>query len=463
MTLEQQLSDSHKFNIPLQSRTERKRILEAKEKLSGIYPFELSETNIFILKTEKKGFFDIYVSNNQFEKPLHIKKDILLAILLLIIAGISICLIRYFIKTGEESIQIQKEIAQQEAEAKKLQKEKEIKLEKLKTQYSQIQAEKYEKIYPYIERIYVAMGNDSTIENISIDKSTFSVEATTKDAMKVLQRFEENEAFSSIKMNKTTVNGNKDKVTYSGVFSRFWKDENPSVYIEENIDFYEKEIAGFQERRKQQSELSISEYITGIRNILHTNKCNEQYIQIRGSKESTEVEFFILSTSRNILRFLYEIQNENNNLIDIKQLRIRNSEIADKVQTTICFDSGIELKNENDQVYEYQDTKISAEEINKIFYKTPVARPSEKKVYNTMAGEKSKKQETKKIPANFKKLSFIGFTRMNGTSFAIVKDEEMGSIYKLPSVQSETEGDFFIEEQNGYKAKIRGLYYEVKK
>ena len=92
--------------------------------------------------------------------------------------------------------------------------------------------------------------------------------------------------------------------------------------------------------------IPLSRYIQGIREVLRRNGCREQYIQLRRNGLSAEVEFFILSSSRSILHFVSEIQDCDDNLIDIKQIRIRNSEEANRVQTTIRFDSGIELKQD---------------------------------------------------------------------------------------------------------------------
>ena len=45
----------------------------------------------------------------------------------------------------------------------------------------------------------------------------------------------------------------------------------------------------------------------------------------------------------------------------------------------------------------------------------------------------------------------------------MAKDEDMGSIYKLVLVDEEIGGDCCVASDTGYKAKIRGEYYEVKR
>ena len=62
-----------------------------------------------------------------------------------------------------------------------------------------------------------------------------------------------------------------------------------------------------------------------------------------------------------------------------------------------------------------------------------------------------------------KKLSYVGLTKTGGKVFVIAKDDEMGSIYKIPLCGQEAEGDFCTEAGGGYTARIRGTYYEVKR
>ena len=464
MLLEMQLANSHKFTFPLKSRTEKKRLLEAKEKLLALYPFEVPEENIFVARTKEKGIFDIYISQDEFEKEKHLKRNIIVAgAAFLVLLTLVLC-VRYAFKVQERALSAQKQLSLQEAEEKRILKQKMTKLENLKKEYSQVKLESYDRIYPYLERIYSVMGKNSTIENISIDRSSFSVEVSTLDAMKVLQNFEENESFSSVKMNRTTVNGSRETVTYSGLFARFWKELDESLPLDEKIAFYEEEISKAGERKKKQAESSLSEYIKSIREILHKDKGSEQYIQIRGSGDNAEIEFFILSSSRNILNFISDIQKQEDNLVDVKQLRIRNSEIADRVQTTISFDSGINVKQMDEPLSEYEEKKISADELNKIFYKKPVAKAVAKKApvyYGRPKAAPAKKIVKSAQP--LKKLDFIGFTKTGGKTLVMVKDNEMGSIYKLPVVEAEIPGDCCIENQGGYQAKIRGEYYEVKR
>ena len=65
--------------------------------------------------------------------------------------------------------------------------------------------------------------------------------------------------------------------------------------------------------------------------------------------------------------------------------------------------------------------------------------------------------------SKIKKLTYIGRTKVNGSDFVIAKDAIMGSLYKLALAKTEAAGDFCVQTDGGYRAKIRGEYYEVKK
>lgn len=448
--------ECQKYCFPLKSKTERKRILEAKEKLKGLYPFETSEKNILLDRSDKKGLYNIYVSQNEFKKKSHIKQTVILSLLSFLIILVIASAIRLGIKNEQKAVMAQKEKNLLEAEQKKRLEEKESSLEKLIKEYTNLINGQYEKIFPYLESIYSAMKDNATIENLFIDKTSFSVEVSSNDALRILENLEKSSKFNGVKMNRTTVNGNgkKETVTFSGLFVRLLPEEDLYLSLDKKIAFYEKEIQRLRERSKKQNEISLSEYIKNIRSILHKNKCSEQYIQIREREDSAEIEFYLFSTSKDIINFINEIQKEEGNLIDIKQIRIRNSETPDKIQTTIFFDSGIKSDNAQKKISEDDNRNFSSDEINRIFYKTPSPASPQKKQKSSVSVKENIKT---------KKLTFIGLTRVLGNTMILAKDEEMGSIYKLRKTDCQTEGDFCVETQDGYRARLRGNYYEVKR
>lgn len=455
------LSDCPKFSLPLKSHTKKKRLLEAKNELMNVYPFEVSEENILIVKSDRKNFFDVYISKEKIRQKADIKKMAFIIFLLSLAIAAVLIVLQQAAKKNMEVVAEQKRKERQRLEEEKMQKEKEEKLERLKNEYIRIKDDEYEKIYPYIERIYSAMTEKTTVENISIDKNIFTIEVTAKDAVQILSNFEKSNAFSFVKMNRTSIKDKTETVTFSGEFSRFIKESPCSLSVDEQTEFYEGEISRIKGRTEKMSEVPLSEYVKNIRDILRKNNCSEQYIQLRGKEKSAQVEFFILSSSKSILQFISEIQNGEENLIDIKSIKIHNSREQDKMQTTICFDSGIELKQDNEKPTEYTDKEIDLASIDRIFYKEPFKKNAVSKT--PLQKTFQVQQQAKQVPSALKKLTYIGLTKSNGKTLVIVKDEDMQSIYKLALTDTQTGGDFCIETDTGYRARLRGEYYEVKK
>lgn len=467
-----QFYTGQRFSLPLKSRSEKKRVLEAKESLSGIYPFSVEADNILVSKTGRKGVYDVYVSKEKVRRTGRPAKFALALAVLFAMSLMAGFYVRLKMQKKEMDSMAQKEMERQKAEGMRILKEKEEALESLENEYDKKASESYGKIYPCMERIYIAIGENSTVENISISRDSFSIEVTTKDAVRILRNFEGNAVFRSVKMNRSTVRGRTETVTYSGEFSRIRKKADARLGIDDKISFYAGGIDAMNARRERLRALRLSEYIKGIRDLLRRNGCAEQYIQLRGGEKTTEVEFFVLSSSRSILNFIKTVQDGEDNLVDIRQIRIRNSEVRNRVQTSICFDSGIEPKDNDGLFPEYSGKKIGLSDIDKIFYKAParktVAARTQAGRVNPSAGKPAAaKTSGQTVPVKkdirLKKLSYVGLTKTGGKVFVIAKDDEMGSIYKIPLCGQETEGDFCTETGGGYTARIRGTYYEVKR
>lgn len=465
MTAKPEPEDCIKFTLLLNAKTSRKRIFEAMKKLEGLYPFEVNEKKILIFKTDKKGSYDVYLSKEEIKSRHNIKKICLAVVFsVFVFAGIVIA-VRHAAFKSSEYLTAQRELERQKQEEAEIQKKKEEKLLVLKTEYDKKKSAECEKIYPCIERIYSAMKEKTTIENISIQKNNFTVEVTTKDAADILSNFESSRAFAFVKMNRTTVRNGEETVTYNGEFSRFQDDANKKVSLDDRIKFYETELLKMEARLEIKRHRTVSEYVKNIRDVLRKNSCSEQYIQLKGNDGSAEIEFFILSESKNILNFIKEIQTEEENIIDIKSFVLRNSENRRHIQTTICFDTGIELNRNDTILSEYVAGKTDVSEIDKIFYKVQPAKTTTIKSPATRNKASEKKDIGRTAPVRMKKLSYVGLAKSGGKNFVIAKDDEMESIYRLVLSDTETEADTnsCVKSGGGYRAKIRGEYYEVKK
>lgn len=453
-----------KFTLRLKSHTSRKRISEAKSALAGLYPFEINEKKLFILKADIKGQYDVYLSKEEIKREPDIKKLCLAILPGVLILAILILAVRHSALKNTESLRARKELEEQKLEKERLHKENEEKLAQLKKTYSEKKHLEYEKIYPCIERIYSAMAEKTAIiENISIQRNAFTVEATAKDAVSILASFEKSRAFTSVKMNRTTVKNGTETVSYNGEFSRLWKEADEKSSLGKKIEFYETELLKMQSRAEEKQGVTVSEYIKNIRSIMHKNSCNEQYIQLKGKSGNAEIEFFVFSSSKGILNFIKEIQEGEENLIDIKSFALRNSENRSRIQTTVCFDTGIEFKQNDTPFSEYAGKKIDLSEIDRIFYKAPSAKNIAIKTESAKNRTTSAKANEQAALSKIKKLTYIGRTKVNGKDFVIAKDDGMGSIYKISLAKTEAAGDFCIQTDGGYRAKIRGEYYEVKK
>ena len=463
MTAKARPENCPKFTISLKARTSRKRLLEAKHELEGLYPFGVDEKKILMLRTDKKGRYDVYLSKEEIRNEPDIRKICLAALLCAIFIAVLALAARNATLKNTESLRAEKELEKQKQEEAKIQKEKEEKLFALKKEYDEKKKLECEKIYPCIERIYSVMQGNTTIENIVIQKNAFTVEVTTKDAVGILAEFEESQAFASVKMNRTTVKNGVETVAYSGEFSRFWNEADEESSLDGRIRFYETELTKIKARSKAMQTVSLSEYIKNIRGTMHKNLCGEQYIQLKGKDNGTEIEVFVLSNSRSLLNFIKEIQEGDENLIDINSFTFRNSDSRDRLQTTICFDTGIELKRNDSLLAEYIDKKIELSEIDRIFYKSPSVRVAAIKSSVSKNNASAAKVSERAAPVNMKTLCYIGMTKVDGKNYVIATDDEMEGIYKLALAETETEGDFCVKNDDGYRAKIRGEYYEVRK
>lgn len=464
MNNEMNISLFQKYTLKLNSRTERRMLSEAKTLLRDIYPYEVSEKNLYLEKSKEKGFYDIYVSKEEIKKKTKINGLIIFGVLFSILIAISILVVRRGLIEKENTIVIQREKEEIENQKIKEKQEKESRLDNLKQKYLTTINAEYEKIFPFIERIYSCMSGNTTIENITLEKSGFSVEVTTKDALKVLGNFENSVAFNSVKMNRTTVKDKEEIVIYSGTFVKVIETPKNVITIDEKLNFYENELNRVKLRKEKIGSMKLSEYIGKIREVLRKSGCTEEYIQIKGTGISTEIQFFIISSSSEILSFLKSIQDESENLFDISQVKIRNSEDRNNIQTTVCFDSCISLDAEKRAIEELKDEEYQISEIDKAFYKVSNVRMTRPKINSTETVQKKTETEKtidkKTMPV--KALYYLGLTKSGNETFVMAKDDDMGSIYKLKLSETGPEENMCIKSNYAYLAKIRGEYFEVK-
>lgn len=407
--------------------------------------------DIFFKTYNDKDLIKIISSKDKMKRKLTFT-----AIVLILISILSICF-HSRIDTLRLQNEEQKQLEISKANKDKIQKENENKLAELKLEYLKLCNQQFENVYNYIGAIYSCIGEKSIIENLSIEHNNFSVDVSTKDAIKILENFEnKNQLLNEIKMNRTVIEGDTEYVTYSGTFNRNIQKPSNSSNLLEEIFFYQNEINKINNKLLKMNQVSISEYTKTIREKLHSCYCQEQYIQFRSDNGIAILECFIQSKSNNMLKFLNSIQPSND--VDVSSIQIRNSFDSNNIQTTIQFWTGIETKSiSQDGIFNLENRKISPEEINTVFKKKE-SKVNTIKKRNTKPSVNSLNQK----PIKNNSIKYIGKTKKQNETIIIFKNEEMNIIYKLPLLDSLQSYNCCINEESGkYILQINNKTYEV--
>ena len=136
MTVKNRMPPStQKFSLNLISKSNKKRIAEASEKLKSLYPFEVETNKLYICPTSNKGVYDVYVSDTVVEKKSQIGKVFILATLIILI-----CLIVFAgwkrAESRKNEVIIKKQMEVEAAEQEKAHRQKENQLVQLQQEYS---------------------------------------------------------------------------------------------------------------------------------------------------------------------------------------------------------------------------------------------------------------------------------------------------------------------------------------
>lgn len=119
-----QFYTGQRFSLPLKSRSEKKRVLEAKESLSGIYPFSVEADNILVSKTGRKGVYDVYVSKEKVRRTGRPAKFALALAVLFAMSLVAGFYVRLKMQKKEMDSMAQKEMERQKAEGMRILKER---------------------------------------------------------------------------------------------------------------------------------------------------------------------------------------------------------------------------------------------------------------------------------------------------------------------------------------------------
>lgn len=430
-----------------------------------------------IVKISKEEVLKNYKSNDVYkinENQINQRRIIFVSLIFVFACFIILMCCKNYFNQVHIEIENKKQLQEIEKQKQDLLIKNKKKLVELENQYLKLQKNQFGNIYNYICILYSCIEKGSVIENLSIDKNNFSVDVTTRDALKILARFEEKtNVINEIKMNRTVVQDNKEFVSYSGKFIKSILLPKENLSIEEKINFYQNRIEEIEKELGAMKIVLISEYAKNIRKRFHLNSCVEQYIQYRIDNNVAILECSIKSTSSSILKFFGDIQSkidiEKSDIrVYVKKIQIINSENRNNVQTTIQFWTGIEHKEDFNKTFiENEIIQNDVSEINVVFQKNSSIRK------NTTSFSKNKKinQVAKNITvakvAKSTNLKYVGSTKVHGKNVVIIKNLEMNNLYKLPLLNNESEllnsnFDCCVRIGSGkIKALIRGNVYEV--
>lgn len=477
MTESKNTNSPYIYKLELKNRSKKSRTKEAIEKLKLLYPYEIKEQNLLIKETNERNNYDVIISDKGFRKGKGEYKWIVIIILILIVVLISVIVIGQQIKIRKNNEQEEKLIELQNEQKIQESKSKKIKLEGLLKEIEKYDKEKYENVYSRIELLYFLLDKLGTVENLSLDGDSFLIDVTSKDSVQLLENFELSKQLTKVKMVRTTVDKGIDYVSLSGMFMREFNKNDENLSLEQQISSNDEILSNYKRRKIRQNQQNLSDYIKVIRDCVRCNGCREQYLQVKGEKNNLEVELMFYSYAKEALSFIKEIQNQDNDLVDIKKLQIRNSQTPSKVQTNITFVTGIDIK-ENTELVD-TDKRIydfSPNEISLSLYKEP-AKVTEKNEIRTDAYKDEKSvltKESENKPVEYstvkkeeiirKYLDYIGLTKFEGKSYILAKDNQMNVIYKFEIAKKESEGNVcYINENGKYIAKLNSELYEVKK
>ena len=200
--------------------SKKNRIKEAFASLRKQYPYEVMEDQLYIKKGQKKNEYEVFVLAKPLEKKKERIKVLLLSCFVVIVILSGVLLNNSIVKNRKIESEKQKSLEKQMQEEYRHEEELNKRLSELEEKYNVLVLGQSESVYVQLKLLYQCLMQNTSINNISLEKNYFSVEAETKDSVKVLSNFEESKAFTNVKMIRTTVADNHEIVTFSGEFAK---------------------------------------------------------------------------------------------------------------------------------------------------------------------------------------------------------------------------------------------------
>ncbi|MCR5614011.1 hypothetical protein [Treponema sp.] len=360
-------------------------------------------------------------------------------------------------------------LAQKENERLLKEKSDKEKLSALEKKYVEQEKGKTLEIYKTLSIIHKCLGTDSYINDLSIDGNFFELNLSTKNALLVLSDFEKNKNIEFIKLNQSSVSQNEEYASFSGKVKRAYVMPDEKLNINEKILFYERNIFDFVNLE------NLSTYAEQIRAILEKSLCKEEYIQIKTSGKTFELECYLKSLGENLLSFIYACESES---IKIKSVKIRNEKFR-QCSALIRFDTGIleDSVKKTDNLSDVVKLDFAVNSIATVFEDKKknnhrqyikVSDFPEKPVLNSFENSMLKKPEKSSEKVNLKnslpeKLFYIGNAVNKQNEKIIFAKSRDDKIYKIPFRENLTQESCFCIPgiKSNYIAYIDGKNFEV--
>ncbi len=331
-------------------------------------------------------------------------------------------------------------------------KEKESEVLKLKEEYENLFRDKTLSVYECLCALSSALGRNSFIEEVNIEKDDFNLLVKTKNGVKVFENLEKSPHLKAVTMTKTVSEGNFEKVGFNGKSVRkkeILPDESEAV--ERQLEFYSKKLKEEKALEEKKAKLSYSDYAGKIRTALRKTGLSEEYMSFKEGRGDVLLEVFLRADIVKILTFLEN--TEADEVLKADSLKIRNSE--GEYLAVIVFSLGEKRAEEILPA----DKEIKKEKASVLAGKFSVGS---KKIVRTYA----KKDEVSQKIIDSDSITYTGQASDGAGTTVFFLDRNFGNIIRVPLKEKMTEGDGDVCEksgENGFTVRLNGKLYGVKK
>lgn len=398
----------------------------------------------------------------------HLTKRVLIITICVILAFIGIIISGFILNSKrqqelEERMRVEQQIEAQQRDTQA----KQLEFEQLRKEYSDFMESASWKSFDVIQLLYACVGGEADISSISITSRNFQLDAFIPNSVDVLANFEKFPAIESIKLSKAVAEKNKEYVTFSGILKSPIAELPQGTPIDESIHFYRNSMEEENKIRNLRKNMSVSQFIGNVRELLNEHQCTEEYMQYIQNGTFIEFECSVSATSVALFRFLQAADKESPPYL-FTSIRIRDTD-SSMVKATLRFYTGIEYFHSEDVAVDsyslLESLNIQPSDVGK-WFSSPVMPTQSLKP--SIAAEIPTNQSQDDIPLA-RHISYIGSGGSNQRGlYVFVKDNDTGKIYKLPVKEALLSGstaeDYCVSiSDTSFYVSIDSRIFEVKK